>query len=224
MKTLNTTGIKVSDKFPSKKYTQIHSILTKKKNINEDAWKEHSMSWNALSFRYALLSKYNNEYIINIKTNGNAPKPDIRIQQEEIIFNFFVVGFSIIDIMAYSLYSTSSFLKPSKFPLNNKIKPNIQMTMVKDKMNSNFRNENITKYINNLILSKEYKDWKDIRNILAHRGQPPRHHYLGGDKDGLAEWVNGIVLDKNTLSANYRWINLTIKEFINNYLILVKKI
>lgn len=209
MTKINTTGLDMPDIFPSTVYDEIQkNFIAKKKN--EEKWKEHGIAWNAISYRYLSLKKYNDDYVASITKYGGSPLPEIRVGQEELIFNFFTTGFSLLDIIGYGIYAICSEIDTSNFPLTNDIKPNINICMVKDKLVAYFTNEDITTSLKTLIESNEYKEWKDIRNILAHRGQPPRAHYAGGEKDGKSEWINGMVLNTETLSKKLNWIDKTL--------------
>lgn len=220
MRILNTTGIEVPDNFPADDYTKIHDIITTHKVNYESLWKEHGIAWNALSYRYKSLSEYNDKYLELIKL-GNAPQPKIRSEQEEIIFNFFVTGFSILDIIAYSIYMTASIVDDVNFPVNDQIKPNIDIGMVKNKLGSYFTSEKITTYLDQLVTSTEYQEWKSIRNILIHRGQPGRDHYLGGAKDGIAEWIYGLNIDEHTIMRKFSWLDNQVSELMTRHLAFV---
>lgn len=211
---LTPTGINVDKAFPSALYKDIYKVITKQKERNEIGWSEYSIAWNALSYRYLSLIKYYKSYSVLIKKYGNSPKPEIRAKQEQVIFNFFVTGFSLLDVSAYSTYAICSLIKPSNFPYSNNIRPNITLPMVIDKLKAYFKEEKVSNYFKRLVESQEYKEWRDIRNILMHRGQPGRRYYLGGTKDKLVEWINGINLNEDTLTGKLTWVNIALTEFM----------
>ena len=88
-----------------------------------------------------------------------------------------------------------------------------------------FRNENITSVLGQLVESREYRDWKVIRNILIHRLSHGRDIYIGGPNDGRSLWLNkypisenrmlnGIPIDQNLTSSRRNWLSNSLSNVL----------
>jgi len=218
MSILSTVGIELPDTFPVEPYEKIHAIVTAKKEKNENGWKEYAIAWNAIPYRYASLLKYNDRYAELVAGHGNSPSPEIRAEQEEAIFNFFMAGFSIIDTLGYAMYAIAGYANASRFPLTDEMKPNVNLVMVMEKFRAYFKNEKITSSMKGILESQEYGEWKVVRNILMHRGQPGRKIHAGGEENGVAEWITGIAVDENLLSGRLEWVSSAIGELMESLL------
>ena len=67
--------------------------------------------------------------------------------------------------------------------------------------------------MNKIINSNEFKDWKEIRNILVHRTTPGRLIYMGGEKQSQGLCIT-IPINKNTTNSRYKWLVKTISTLI----------
>ena len=103
---------------------------------------------------------------------------------------------------------------PIKKPKNKKA---ISPERTADRFRTTFPNEGISRTLNETIESQEYDDWKEVRNILAHRGSPGRiiDRTVGaGDAHGDALWLNGIPLNAATAPSRREWLTNTIQTLL----------
>jgi hypothetical protein len=213
---LPTVGVSVPSSFPSKHYKAIDKRVTGKKDDNLKAWNEYAGAWKALAYRYKSCEEYNKKFSDSISSAGSSPQFCERYKQERDLFNFFVTGLSVIDSLFYGLYAIASFINPEIFPISDqKDLRNIKPESTKDKYKKVFAGEKITEFIQKLISNKEYSEWKEVRNILAHRVSPPRHFYNGGDNNGKVYWLNEILIDENTTSTKYNWLTDQISKTLS---------
>ncbi len=69
-----------------------------------------------------------------------------------------------------------------------------------------FPTEPLTKALEQLNKDQAFKDWKDVRNVLAHRLAPGRQHFVGGSQHGNAVWLTGIKIDTATTVSRRTWL------------------
>jgi hypothetical protein len=73
---------------------------------------------------------------------------------------------------------SETFRTVSSTTFVNEGKKKIPPQMLADKFTSVFPNEPVTRAINDLARDQNFKAWKDIRTILAHRSSPGRRFAL----------------------------------------------
>jgi len=141
-----------------------------------------------------------------IQRAGNAPPPSERYIQESNLFGFFVSGLSTIESLIYGLYAIASIIKVEEFPIATvKDLKSINPEETESKFKNEFKNLSITGFLKRLIDDKNYKEWKDIRNILAYRNSPGRHFFGGENHSGNALWINGVHINDKTTSKRFKW-------------------
>ena len=203
--------------YPSDLHDDINKRIATNRDDYLNSWYQFAAGWNAVAYRFLSCAESNSDFISSIIKYGNSPSPPERYNQEKLIFNFFVSGLSAIDSLCYALYSACSILDRINFPISNKDdlrRVTIEST-TKRLTKSTLQNKGgIVKSLKSLIESPEYKDWKEKRNILAHRSAPGRNAFVGGNEDGKVKWIGGLEIDKNTTARKYEWLSAKIKTLI----------
>jgi len=214
---LTTIGLIMPKVFPVEPYESIHKRIVKKKDDYRKSWNQYAGAWNAVGYRFLSCNNNDKAFTESIQRAGNAPPPSERYIQESNLFGFFVSGLSTIESLLYGLYAIASIIKVEKFPIATfKDLKSITHENTKNKFEKEFTNLSITDFLKSLIDDKNYKEWKDIRNILAHRTSPGRHFFGGGNHSGNALWINGVhhINDKTT-SKRFKWFVGVIINLLN---------
>jgi hypothetical protein len=221
---LSTTGLEMPKDFNVAAYESIHGRMGANK-ARITTWDDYLGAWCALSYRYLSCAESDEVFTESIKIFGPAPPLPQRYLQERELFSFFVLGLSTIESLTYGFYAVISVLDPTKFPLNNDndrryIYPESTCT----KLTNRFPTEPISKSLASITSSKEYDDWKNLRNMLAHRTLPGRNiRIVPGGAPLPALWA-GIEVDVNTTALRRRWLAGKVFDllrdidlFISNY-------
>jgi len=213
---LTTIGLVMPKAFPVEPYESVHKRLVKKKDDYLKSWNQYAGAWNAVGYRFLSCTNHNRSFTESIQRAGNAPPPSERYIQERNLFGFFVSGLSTIESLLYGLYAIASIIMAEEFPIATvKDLKSINPEKTKNKFKAHFTNQSITDFLKRLIDDRNHKDWRDIRNILAHRASPGRHFSIGGNNIGKALWINGIPINEKTTSLRFKWLADAIINILN---------
>lgn len=201
--------------FAVEPYCAIRSLINTKINSHPDSWTQFAGSWNAVAIRFLSCVEHDVKFTESIKKAGNSPPHPERYFQERELFGFFVTGLSTIESFCYGLYAIGSILKPLDFPFQKpKDMKNVTPEDTFERFKNKYKGEKITLALNQLIDSSEYKEWKEIRNILAHRIAPGRSFHHGGSHHGETLWIKGIQIDNNTTVSRRKWLAKTFSNIL----------
>jgi hypothetical protein len=92
----------------------------------------------------------------------------------------------------------------------------ITIDNVVKKLRCAYPKEKLSETLNELMEDFGFQEWKEIRNILAHRSQPGRHFFQGGEHHGDVLWLNEIQIDENTTSSRYDWLTKTLTKVLSD--------
>lgn len=213
---LTNIGLAMPKGFPVEPYESIHKRMVKKKNDYLKSWFQYAWSWNAVAYRFLACTEHDRAFTYSIKKFGISPKPPERYLQEKNLFGFFVTGLSTLESLLYSLYPIASVIKPPYFPIaTEKDLRSITPEKTTNKFKKHFGGQNINCILKKLIDDKNYKDWKNIRNILIHRIARGRDFSNGGNHSGKALWIDGIPINEYTTSSLYKWLTHWVLIILN---------
>lgn len=214
---VSTVHLKLPDDFEYDSYEAVHSRIGPLNESHQPQWSEYVDAWSAIATRFYACAEYDDAFTRSIKVNA-APQQPERSHQERDLFGFFVTGLSIIESTCYGLYAIASMLDAASFPIAGaKDKRTISPEHTSDRFRATFPNAGLSRALHATVNSQDYRDWKEIRNILAHRGTPGRtiHATVGsgvGRNDAL--WTRGIALDASTTPARRLWLAGTLRTLL----------
>lgn len=203
--------------FPNKSYESIHKIMKGMKDKFHLSWKQYAGAWNAIGYRFKSCAENDRIFTQSMLKTGKSPEPHERYIQERALFYFFVNGLSALESLLFGLYAIVSFVKPKEFPIETErdLKA-INPKLTRDKFKKNFKTYDIANSLIKLLEDKRYIEWKEIRNILAHRASPGREFFSGGDHSGKALWINGVQIEKSTTTSRYKWLTMTLSNLMKD--------
>lgn len=221
---LTTVGFMMPPEFPAEAYDEVHSRLVKYKETHPIQWESFGLGWNGLAYRYRALAEYDEEFTASIMVS-TSPAPEERYRQGKALFGFFVNAVSVIDCFFYSANCIASILKPNIFPLSKSEDLIIYPEKVKQRFAAEFSNDPLSNAMSLCVGNCLYKKMKPIRDVLTHRGAPPRKFYAGGDRDGLAtmpnnvkapvnQWQFDFAVDTGTTASRREWLSRILKDLI----------
>lgn len=234
MQKLDTVGFIPPKDFPAKRYNNIHKCINEYKDTHDDqngllkAQRSlFRLGWNGLAYRYRAMAEYDEQFTTYIKKFGNSPPPEERYQQGKAFFGFFANAVSVIDCFLYSTYYIASILKPDAFPLPKSATSVFYPASVASKFSENFPSDKLTKQIANCLNADDYRRMKKMRNVLSHRGMPPRRFYAGGERNGMAtmpinpeassdQWQFDFSVDERTTKMFREWLSDTLKGLVDS--------
>lgn len=221
---LTSVGILMPPEFPTETHNKVHACLVKYGNTHPAQRKSFSLGWNGLAYRYKALVDYDEEFTTSVKTS-NAPPPEERYRQSKALLGFFVNALSTIECFFFSAYCMASILEPSEFPISRSKDLRFCPKQVAPKFNTNFPDDYISIKMRECLDEHDYKEIKDIRDVLTHRGMLPRAFDIGGDHNGMVtmpanikepsdQWQFDLSVDEQTTASRRKWLCDALKELI----------
>ena len=214
---LLATGLIMPPDFDSVAFDNIHRHLCRyKSKFSNNSWEQYGGAWNAVAYRYYTCAEHDAEFTTLIKSLGVTPSLKDRYLQERELFGFFVTGLSTIESLCYGLFAIASNINAKEFAFKNvsdyrRVNPENTCKSFKNA----FPNDAISRTLNMLIASQQFKDWKEIRNVLAHRTAPGRIVDLTTNTPTQpAYWKIGIALDDTTTSTRRFWLSNSINAVL----------
>lgn len=229
---LSNNGLLMPDDFDNVTYDAVQQRISKNTQSidGEDrilAKQHFAGAWNGVSYRFRACSDHNRAFTQSIKSLGDAPVPEERYLQERELFAFFVSGLAVLESFCYGLYAVASILRPADFPLKTEGEQKyVTPDETRDKFKAFYEGENIAGLLCGTIRTKgesghrtEYKKWKDIRNILAHRIVSPRAIFLSVNteqrtKSAQLKMIPDVELDSDTTATRFDWLAKTINDLM----------
>jgi len=227
MSKLTTVGFEPPPDFPAEGHNKVHLHLNKYKDTHNVQWGLFGLGWNGLAYRYRAMAEYDEEFTNSVKISGNSPPPDERYKQGKALFGFFINAVSVIDCFIYSMYYVASILKPDAFPLPKSENSVFYPASVASKFSEHFPSDKLTKQMGKCLNASNYSRMKKMRNVLSHRGMPPRKFYRGGDRNGMAtmpinpeapsnQWQFDFPVDEQTTTSRRKWLSSTLGGLIDS--------
>jgi hypothetical protein len=199
-----------------------------------DLYKQYSWSWNAVAFRFYSCSCQEVRFAESVRRELDGKRePTTRYVQDDALFCFFVTGLSAIESFFYGLYAIAAIIKPDDFPMeDDEDKRNAKPKETIKKFNKAFRGDSILTAFNRIRVrdprdsnkcmdTREYKEWSDSRNILAHRAIPGRVFIArAGNAGSLSPDPDpeipelGMVINETALVCHRRWLASVMTELM----------
>jgi len=159
----------------------------------------------------------------SVRVAGTAPPLPERFKQEVALFDFFINGLAVIDSFFYGLYWIGSMVDTNKFPiLSGELLRDIQVVKTVEKYMARFPSSSLITAFGRLghgssskdwKNTREYKEWKTVRNILAHRAAYGRALNLGSELGDV--WrVGNIQLNDQLTSSRRQWLASTLTDLM----------
>lgn len=214
---LVTIGLEMPDDFPSKPYNEIHQLIQRiERDSHPHFWDNYGRAWNTLARRFLACSESDEQFRASLKRAGTAPQPEERNIQEKVLFHFFCDGFSAIECLCYALFTMGNHLRSDDFPLQTPRQlKNIYPHTTRQTYEKAFRGEPITRGLTSLCVSTEFVQWKEIRNVLSHRGQPGRLIIAGDNPEHDAIWhVWDVPIGEKTTTTRREWLSDTLRDLL----------
>ncbi len=204
-------GIDMPLDFATDAHNSVVQRLGKYQKNNAEIWSELAGGWNAVAHRFNTMANADQKYTASLKLAGSAAPPDHRVIQEEALFAFFVAGYAALESLGYAAFAMGALLRPADFPMvtpanRRAVTPNAALS----KFSLCFPGTQIETRLSALIVDPNFKRWGLIRNVLAHRSAPARHHHMsvGSQAPHKTEWEisGGLTIDDRTTSKERPWL------------------
>ena len=176
-----------------------------------NAYTEFIQSWGAVQYRFYACTEHDEAFTESVQLHLDSPMQPHRYQQEKELFNFFMNGLSCIECMCYGLFSIGAMIDPTQFPFgSDKERQLVTPKKTSDCYNAAFPKEKLSVRLGEMLDSRHYKDWHNMRRFLFHRIHPGRVFKVGVS----TAWIMGKSIDQNTTAIPRKWLASTVKELL----------
>lgn len=211
---LSTIGIESPADFAYQPYEAVHERLKEKRDRSPDALDEDAGGWSGIARRFIACAASSDSFSSSIREFGNSPGHVERQSQETDLLAFFVTGQAALESFCYAAYAIGAMINPNPFPLDNL--KNITPMFASNAYAKAFNGEHLSNALEALIKDADYRTWKDVRNVLAHRSAPGRVFACGGSDDGSAVWKPyGIAINDATTPSRRAWLATTLRSLLD---------
>jgi hypothetical protein len=190
-------------------------------------------AWVAVVFRLRACAIHSQEYTATFQRTGGTTQDEDLYLEDDALFGFFVKGLSALESFAYSLYALGALIctpaerpsipPPAQFPLLHPRQPQrlraITPTETLHAFEQAFPGEPLTALLGQMISDGAYRQWSEVRNVLAHRVATAGRaiQYQAFPREGepplaVTQWASDLQLDATTTSFRYDWLRETINR------------
>jgi hypothetical protein len=194
-------------------------------------------AWVGVAYRLRACAIHSEDFTaVFQKTRGTTQGED-GYQEDDALFGFFVKGLAALESFYYGLYALGALIStPTQKP---SVPPSAQFPLLTHLVDPSHRQNSprfitpektynaytqvfpglpLIELLGAIREDAKYKEWSDIRNILAHRvatagrtiqmGSP--NFSLNVPPISVKPWGMDLSLDETTTTSRYRWLSKTI--------------
>lgn len=205
-----SVGIEMPPDFP----TTIYNDFTKRAAIlvptTQPMFKHHAGANNAVAYRFRSCAEADEAYSAALASGDGSEE---RYRQVGAFFSFFTASLATIESLCYSLYALGQAKGAPGFDLiDGKRDWKVDPGTTQAAFARAFAGSSIAAELAVLASSVEFKALRDIRNVLAHRVEPPRiiELHAGSPLPPPAPWflINGDTVrhEPATTAARRAWL------------------
>ena len=189
----------------------MHVGMSREGTVN---YKEFAGGHNGVKIRFFACCEFSNQFVHSISKFGNAPALERgRFAQENNLFGFFVSGLSTLECFGYCIHFMANMINPGLFQTSSL--QGITLEKTSNAYLQAYPNHPFSTSLQDLLSSADFKEWKDLRNILAHRSAPGRDFFVGDEN--YTNWQAGekkIRYDKSLTETRLNWLKLELQKLI----------
>ncbi len=209
-------GVTVPADFPASEHVRLNDRVGLHQPTQPAIYSEYAGGWNGVVYRFCECAQNDEAFRTWFSRGGHSPIPDNRYRQETHLFFFFVAGLAALESFSYMAHALGALVDLGQFPMTTADeKRGVNPRKTAERFGSSvYKAELLAVRLNAVVSSTEFKDWSEIRNVLAHRVSPPRHFYLGGPQDGTADWMHLGALGPAVTQDRRRWLKDQLAELV----------
>jgi hypothetical protein len=222
--TLSTVGIDVPPGLNATDHNAIHERMVRYKDIHAAAWGSFSAAWKGVVYRYRAACEYSAQFTELNSLNRNATFEE-RYLQDHALFSFSVSALSTLECFYFGMNCIGCVINQTTFPITSAKDLRFYPPEVVKRYTALFPNEQIIKEMQDCLSAPAYAHLGNMRNVLTHRGAPPRHFKVGGDQDGKIfmpsnpkelspDWKFESEIDTNTTEVLRAWLEASLQKLL----------
>lgn len=214
---LSSIGLVMPQSFNSAAHDKVHECLLPYKDNHLSEWMSFGIAWKGVAYRSKAALSYHQRFT-DLVRRTTSPASEERFEQEHALFGFFSAALSSLECYYYALYCVGAMQNSAAFPAASPKDLRVYPLNVKDRFLATFPSDPVTAEMQSVIADPMFSEISDIRNVLNHRGVPPRHFFQGGDKHGkamapsnpkdpAAQWAYLFEINDKTTEDRWVWVS-----------------
>jgi hypothetical protein len=191
----------VPDALPALEFDSVNERVARRGSGNDYIWYGFASAWSGVAYRMRAALDHEQVFSASV-AHSTAPPPDERYRQDHDLFGFVVSSLSAIECVYFAAYCIGSLLKPTDFPLSKPSSLKFYPPDVSKRFQLAFPGDMLTDAMRAVLGDPEYEQLRDLRNVLAHRGTPPRMHFFSSSGPGIPSAIPSNLAD---LASTWRY-------------------
>lgn len=207
---------------------EAHNAVTERLNMHANAYPDKISSfrgaWRAMAYRFKGATDASEDFCRSASIPG-SPHPEIFIQDNSM-FVCFTCGMSALECYFFAMHAMASILDPTVFRMDKEedlrgITPS-GVCIIYEQARPH---EAVTTCMRECLSHTLYRQLKDYRDVLSHRGIPRRVQYAGGARNGEvrlpdnprslpSHWNDNLPVDLRTTSQVVSWLGTSIANLL----------
>ena len=173
---LKAVGLEVGPQFPAQAFD----------DTNDRVWAKLGTSptttlfltaWNGVALRYYAVTRHASAVDASLTAFTGAPPAPQRAEEEDALFGLYGAALSAIECVTFAAFVAGSIVQPSAFPIaTEKDLRAITPSETAKRFASAFLGDQIVTALQAMLASPAFGAISGARNVLSHRGVPPRTH------------------------------------------------
>ena len=214
-------GFQVPVGLPVAEFDVVNQLVSQSSTGNKDVWHAFASAWNALAFRLRAAQEHSVAFSTSV-AESSGPPPEQRYRQETDLFVFVTSAVSAVECFFFAAHCIGALVTPTVFPVSKPSHLKLYPDHVRNHFVQAYPDDKLTTAMRQSLASSEYATLSDLRNVLAHRGTPPRQHFLSASgpdtpstipsnlKDLASNWRYDMALDAQCLDPYGAWLEHTV--------------
>jgi len=211
--------------FAVRDFDLVNERVARRAGSDENAWHGFASAWNGIAYRLRGTLEHASAVSKSL-TISSAPPPEDRYRQDHDLFGFFISSVSTIECFCFAAHCIGSLLVAGGFPLQTAGHLKFRTNDVRTKYKTHFPGDSLAKALDSVLTAGEYSQLVQIRNVMAHRGTPPRQHFLstsGPDTpsaipsnlaDPASAWQYDLHLSPSSLDPLVEWVKRAVADLV----------
>jgi hypothetical protein len=222
---LSTVGISAPPGLHAAAHSAIHEQMVPHKDNHPAACGSFGAAWKGVVYRYRAACEYSTQFK-NLNSLGRPATFEERYLQDHALFSFSVSALSALECFYFGMHCVGCVADSPTFPIASAKDLKFYPPDVVKRYLAAFPTDQITTEMQACLSAPAYNHLGEMRNVLTHRGAPPRHFNVGGDDDGKVfmpsnpkelspNWKFESEVDANTTETLRSWLEISLQKLLS---------
>jgi hypothetical protein len=196
--------IRMPHDFPLQPYSDLYRAVVGQLVSNTEERRMFTWGFRGVARRFRSCCEADEEFRKAYYAWRNTKSAEDLYREDKALFHFFSDGLSAIETLFFALYIVGWVVKPEHFPTGSE--KQIEPKFTSGKFTSHFPDEPLSLALKNAVSSSEYREWKNLRNPLAHRYAPGKSVTIDLGQGSAWHSFLGLELDEQFTSRRRKWL------------------